>query len=77
MQVWLSYWRDVLLRAAGASAPLTNVDREQEITTLAQQLNLDIARRTVASIERISKLLDHNINTRLAADVLLLDLPKI
>ncbi|HRJ75370.1 MAG TPA: DNA polymerase III subunit delta', partial [Anaerolineales bacterium] len=33
--VWLSYWRDVLLRVAGAETPLINIDRNMEIEFLA------------------------------------------
>ena len=36
--LWLGFWRDVLLRAAGSDAPLTNVDRIPEIEALASEL---------------------------------------
>lgn len=75
--MWLSYWRDVLLRVSGAAAPVANLDREQEIETIAARLDLKEVHNTVASIERIYDLLDSNVNTRLAADVLLLDLPRL
>ncbi len=76
LQIWLSYWRDVLLRAANASSPIANFDREHEIEHLAAHFNLKTAHSTVSSIERIYNLLDRNINTRLAVEVLLLDLPR-
>lgn len=77
LQVWLSYWRDVLLRTAGASAPLANLDREAEIEILANHINMEVARGTVAALEKTYDLLESNVNVRLAADVLLLDLPRI
>lgn len=77
LQIWLSYWRDVLLRTAGASAPLANLDREEEIETLANHINMEAARCTVATLEKTYDLLESNVNVRLAIDVLLLDLPKI
>src|SRR5215217_9001385 len=38
--IWLSYWRDVMLRSAQARTPLVNVDRNVEIEDLAGQLDL-------------------------------------
>lgn len=75
--LWLSLWRDVLIRAAGASAPLSNLDREPEVEALASNAGFEIARRTVSSLQRILTLLDININTRLAAEVMMLDLPRV
>jgi DNA polymerase-3 subunit delta' len=74
--VWLSYWRDVLLRISGAQASITNVDREEGIASLAKQLTLERARRVVHEMESALERLDHNVNPRLLAEVLLLDLPE-
>jgi DNA polymerase-3 subunit delta' len=75
LMLWSSYFRDVMLTAAQANAPLTNMDRMEEITALAKSLSLLQARRTVSSLERAVELLDKNINARLLAEVTLLDLP--
>jgi DNA polymerase-3 subunit delta' len=75
--IWLSYWRDVLLKASGASTPLANPDRIVEIEELASNLDLHIAYKTVAALERTYDLLDRNANPRLAVEVLLLDYPHI
>jgi DNA polymerase-3 subunit delta' len=75
MLVWLSFWRDVLLKAAGSSAAIVNIDRQNEIDTLAEQLGLQTAYQTVAALERTLGLFDININVRLAVEVLMLDLP--
>jgi DNA polymerase-3 subunit delta' len=76
-QVWLSYWRDVLLACAGADAPLTNLDREAEIRRLAGQLNLAEARTRTADLERGLARLSANVNARLLTEVLLLDWPRV
>jgi DNA polymerase III subunit delta' len=73
--IWLSFWRDVMLRAGGASAPLANLDRAEEIQWLAESLDLQTAFRIVSALERTYNLLDRNINTRLAVEVLMLDFP--
>lgn len=75
--VWLSYWRDVLLRVAGAETPLINVDRNMEIEFLAGRLNLSAARKVVSAHESALEKMERNVNSRLLAEVLLMDLPKI
>ena len=74
---WLSYWRDVMLRTAQAETPLVNVDRNLEIEDLAGQLDLSSARKVVGNLEDVLEKMDKNVNPRLLAEVLLLDLPKI
>ena len=73
---WLSYWRDVLLRAAQAEIPLINVDRNVEIEDMADRLDLPSARRAVRRLEMSLEQIDRNVNPRLLAEVLLLDLPN-
>ena len=75
--IWLSYWRDVMLRVAGAESPLINVDRNMEIEFLAGRLNLSTARRVVSDLESALEKMDKNVNSRLLAEVLLLDWPKV
>jgi DNA polymerase III subunit delta' len=75
--IWLSYWRDVMLRSAQAETPLVNVDRNVEIEDLAGRLDLSIARRAVSDFEDVLEKMERNVNSRLLAEVLLLDLPKV
>lgn len=74
---WLSYWRDVMLRTAQAATPLVNVDRNVEIEGLAGQLDLSAARKVVEKLETALEQMEKNVNPRLLAEVLLLDLPKV
>jgi hypothetical protein len=75
--IWLSYWRDVMLRSARAEAPLVNVDRNVEIEDLAGRLGLPAARTVVSGLEDVLEKMEKNVNSRLLAEVLLLDLPKL
>ena len=75
--IWLSYWRDVMLRVAGAETPLINIDRNMEIEFLAGRLNLSTARRVVSDLENALEKMDRNVNSRLLAEVLLMDWPKV
>jgi DNA polymerase-3 subunit delta' len=75
--IWLSYWRDVMLRTAQAESPLVNVDRNMEIEDLADRMDLSSARRVVSGLENALEKMERNVNSRMLAEVLLLDLPKL
>lgn len=75
--IWLSYWRDVMLRTARAETPLVNMDRNLEIEDLASRMDLSTARLMVRGLESTLERMDANVNTRLLAEVMLLDLPKL
>lgn len=75
LMLWLSFWRDVLWRAAGAQTPISNVDRQAEIDALAGRLSLPRARRLVADLDQALRGLESNVNPRLLAEVILLDWP--
>ncbi len=75
--IWLSYWRDVMLRVAQANTPLVNIDRNMEIEFLASRLDLPTVRRVVGSLETVLEKMERNVNSRLLAEVLLMDWPKV
>ncbi|MGA7192289.1 MAG: DNA polymerase III subunit delta' [Anaerolineales bacterium] len=75
--LWLSYWRDVLLRAGESSVPIANIDRAQEIESIAERVSMSEARRVVSELETALSQLESNVNARLLAEVILLDWPKI
>lgn len=78
LELWLGWWRDVALVAGGeqdAPFPITNVDRIDQITRVAHQCGLETACAAVRSIQRTIWQLDRNANTRLAIEVLMLNLP--
>ena len=75
LAVWLSFWRDVLLRASGSASPIVNSEQSVRIELLAANLDLGTIYRFTQTLEDTFGLLDRNINPRLACEVLLLDLP--
>jgi len=75
--IWLSYWRDVLLKTSGAQAALTNADRADEIDALAYRVDLPRARRIAADLENAIERLEKNVNARLLVEVTLMDWPRI
>ena len=74
---WLSYWRDVMLRVSQAATPLVNVDRNVEIEDIASRLDLSASRRVVSGLEETLDKMDRNVNSRMLAEVMLMDLPKV
>lgn len=77
LDLWQSFWRDVLLAGAQAAAPLTNLDRQAAIRQLAGRLPPGAAHQTLRAIRRTSELLARNVNARLALETLLLDWPRV
>jgi DNA polymerase III subunit delta' len=75
--LWLSWWRDVMLRAAGANTALTNIDHAGEIESIAGQVSLPVARQITQSLEDAIEKLDKNVNPRLLTEVTLMDWPKV
>lgn len=74
--LWLSLWRDVMLQTAGEADAVTNIDRRSLIEKLAAKLNLSEAKKQLADVENAIGQLQRNVNPRLLAEVLLLNLPK-
>jgi DNA polymerase-3 subunit delta' len=77
LELWSGWWRDVMLTAAWKmrSAPITNVDRKDQIQAAANRYGIESARAVVRSIQETLGQLDRNANTRLALEVLMLSLP--
>ncbi len=77
LEIWASWWRDVLLVTSGAASALTNLDRTAEITDVAARLSPGAATNFLRRLETSLTLLDKNINARLATETLMLDLPRL
>jgi DNA polymerase-3 subunit delta' len=75
--LWLSFWRDVLLRTGGTDIPLTNVDYSEVVEALAARLTLAEVRKLINDSQEAIDKLGRNVNARLLAEVTLLDWPKI
>jgi DNA polymerase-3 subunit delta' len=77
LQVWLTFWRDVLISAAGLTNALTNLDYSTRIEQLAAEIGLQKAQFYVNAIESTMERIDRNVNPRLALEVLLMDYPRV
>jgi DNA polymerase-3 subunit delta' len=76
LDLWIGWWRDVLLVASEADAPLTNVDREGEVREHARRFGVATSAGFVRALRSAVQKLHQNANARLTLDVLMLDLPR-
>ncbi len=77
LELWTTWWRDVLLTQVGCPEACCNVDYQEEIARQAAGLEPDVVRNYLHTLQRIEGYLHHTVNTRLALDVLLLRLPNM
>lgn len=75
LELWTLWWRDILLAQAGSLDACCNVDQQAEITRQAQLLPANAVQHYLHHLKRIETYLHHTVNTRLALDVLLLQMP--
>jgi DNA polymerase-3 subunit delta' len=77
LDLWRTWWRDVLLAASGSAAELVNLDRVDQIRALAQHISVAQATAAAEACGRALWQLDRNATARLVLEVLLLDLPVL
>ncbi|MDD5190434.1 MAG: AAA family ATPase [Dehalococcoidales bacterium] len=76
LDLWLNWWRDVLLVKTGNPETITNVDREETLTQIAGEYNLDEIRAFITRIKTASRQLRMNANPQLVMEVLMLNFPE-
>jgi DNA polymerase-3 subunit delta' len=75
LDLWIGWWRDVLLVASEANASLTNVDRQDEVRNRARRFGVEESAGVVRALRSALEKLRQNANARLTLEVLMLDLP--
>ena len=77
LDIWQSLWRDVLLLVEASRVPPVNSDRLDDLRRLAAEVTPDEAHRALRAVWHTLEALNRNANTRLALDVLMLDMPTV
>ena len=77
LELWTAWWRDVMLMQAGSPEACSNIDQESELRRQAQLLTPEPVRKLMHTLARSERYLHHTVNTRLALDVLVLQLPTL
>ncbi len=75
LELWTLWWRDILLAQVGSLEACCNVDQQPQIVRQASLLPVQQVQRYLHTLKRIETYLHHTVNTRLALDVLLLQMP--
>lgn len=77
LEIWLTYWRDVLLQSLDCPVKPCNSDRADEIRSLVARTSARDAQGALAATRRTIDALATNANLRLALDALLLEYPGL
>ena len=75
LELWQSWWRDVLLAAAGCPEQIVHVDRRDEIARAAKRYRLAEIHGFIARLNDTTRQLRENVNPQLALENALLHLP--
>jgi len=75
LDLWLDWWRDLLLLKIGGNDIITNVDRVDVLVEMAGGYRLGQIRDFINSIQAAGEQLRQNANPRLVLEVLMLDMP--
>ncbi len=76
LQLWLQWWRDVLLVAQGAGAYVHNADRMEDLKAHASRYSTAQAAAFAHELLATLEALDANASPLLALEVLMLNLPR-
>ncbi len=77
LDLWLDFWRDLLLVKAGFNQSITNIDLEEKLPDWAGDFTLNEVRSFIGSISTAQEQLRLNANPRLVLEVLMLDMPIV
>ena len=75
LDLWLDWWRDLLLVKVGCGALITNADQLATLIEMAESYNLAQIRAFINSIRAAGEQLRQNANSRLVLETLMLDIP--
>jgi len=75
LDLWLKWWRDLLLVKLDCKSAITNIDHEAALVDMAQGYSLAQIRAVINSIQAAGEQLRQNANPRLVFEVLMLSIP--
>lgn len=77
LEVWLAWWRDVMLVKEGTPQLAANLSRMDSLKSVAGTLSRQQIADAIQAIRRTRRLIARNVNSRLALEVMMLDLPRV
>jgi len=76
LDLWLSWWRDLLLVKVGCPSFITNTDMSSTLSSHAEDYSLGQIKDFITSIQVTSEQLKQNANPQLVLEVLMLSIPR-
>jgi len=76
IEIWLDWWRDLMLIKGGCKRAIINVDYEITMEEQAGGLNLSEIKGFLANLCLLEEEISKNVNPRLALEWLMLNLPR-
>jgi DNA polymerase III subunit delta' len=76
IETWLDWWRDLMLIKGGCQEAIINVDYETVLTEQAKGVSLGKIKEFLTSLGLLQEAISKNVNTRLALEWLMLNLPR-
>lgn len=76
LELWLGYWRDVLLVAHEVMGPRSNPDRKNQVEIHSNRIPKSQILIAIEAIQQTMDVIDKNANLQLALETLMLDLPR-
>lgn len=77
LEVWLAWWRDVMLVKEGVPQLAANMSRMDSLKPVAEMLSRQQITGAIRAVRRTRRLIARNVNSRLALEVMMLDLPRV
>jgi DNA polymerase III subunit delta' len=77
LELWLLWWRDIVLAAYNSLDLVVNVDMRSTIAKQAAQVGPAKSERMARAILSTMEALEQNVNARVALEVLMLDMPMV
>ncbi len=77
LELWMTFWRDLLLMALDTPVKPCNTDRMQQLERLRYDVSADEALTALKATQAVLANLSINVNLRLALEVMLLDYPGL
>jgi len=75
LELWLGWWRDVILTKEGCIQFITNIDKENVLRNYAASYSVAAIRAFIEAIREARGQLEQNANPRLVLEVLMLSIP--
>lgn len=77
LELWLTFWRDLVLYCEGSNLEPSNVDRAPVLDQLSRYVPADEALRALSATQTTLQTLHTNANIRLTLEVMFLDYPGL